>query len=199
MNSLLFLVGLALFQIAVGNAQFIRPGFDATAPHWHDSRGNRIEAHAAGLLKAGDGFWYWYGESKKTPSLTDHGVNAYRSKTLAGPWTFLGEVFGQRELPEVLHGQAGPFVLERPKVLFNEATKTYVMWMHLDSRGYTFRHSGVAVSKQPAGPFTFQHALQPDVRPRAHFLGNPKLHKHSIASRNTAPVPKLRRGSHHWI
>ena len=61
----------------------VRPGFDATSPHWNDTQDNRIEAHAAGLLQAEDGLWYWYGESKKTSSLADHGVNAYRSKVCA--------------------------------------------------------------------------------------------------------------------
>lgn len=158
-------MAIAIFAAAgMGTKQagVIRPGFDATAPHWNDTQGNRIEAHAAGLLQAEDGSWYWYGESKKTSSLADHGVNAYRAETLAGPWTRLGQVFAQQDLPPTLNGQKGPFVLERPKVLFNEATKKYVMWMHLDSSGYSFRHAGVAISASPSGPFTFLHALQPD-------------------------------------
>ena len=33
--------------------------------HWNDTDGNRIEAHAAGMLQAPDSRWYWYGESSK--------------------------------------------------------------------------------------------------------------------------------------
>ena len=89
--------------------------------HWNDTDGNRIEAHAAGMLQAEDGRcaraaavstaapspgahlgptpgvlraavlvladagrWFWYGESKKTSSLADHGVNCYSAPTIAG-------------------------------------------------------------------------------------------------------------------
>jgi hypothetical protein len=50
----------------------------------------------------------------------------------------------------------------RPKVLFNDATKEYVMWFHLDTSDYQYRHAGVATSSNPAGPFVFAYALQPD-------------------------------------
>ena len=29
-------------------------------------------------------------------------------------------------------GQKGPYVVERPKVIYNELTRLYVMWFHLD-------------------------------------------------------------------
>ena len=52
--------------------------------------------------------------------------------------------------------------MERPKVLYNEATKLYVMWFHLDTAGYGFRHAGVATSPDPTGPFLFVHGIKPD-------------------------------------
>ena len=55
-----------------------------------------------------------------------------------------------------------PFIVERPKVLFNNNTNEYVMWFHLDDVHYKFRHAGVAVATDPQGPWKFVHALQPD-------------------------------------
>ena len=141
----------------------IKSNFDTTTPHWNDTSGNRIEAHAAGLLQD-NGIWYWYGESKKTTDLTQHGVNCYTSSQgMSGPWEFVGQVLAQKDIVgPSLHSVTPPYVVERPKVLYNNSTNTYVMWFHLDDAGYKFRHSGVATSSSPSGPFTFAHALQPD-------------------------------------
>ena len=87
---------------AAGAVQYIVPG-GPTTPHWNDTQGNRIEAHGAGMLYVKEeGRWYWcvvrvrrslrYGESKKTDSLADHGVNCYSAPSLSGPWTFEGQV-----------------------------------------------------------------------------------------------------------
>eukprot|EP00912_Choanoflagellata_sp_UC4_P000009 UC4_evm3s7 len=113
-----------------------------------------IEAHAAGMFQDPTSHrWFWYGESKKTSDLADHGVNCYSSASIAGPWTFVGQVIAQKDLPEKINGQEGPFIVERPKVLYNTKTKKYVCW---------YRHSAVFQSDSPTGPFEFVHALQPD-------------------------------------
>lgn len=50
-------------------------------------------------------------------------------------------------------------VMERPKVLYNDATGKYVMWFHADGRtptntaDYGKARAGIAVSDNPAGPF----------------------------------------------
>lgn len=49
-------------------------------------------------------------------------------------------------------------VVERPKVVYNEKTKKYVMWFHSDGPRvgeYTVAAGGVAISDSPAGPFTY--------------------------------------------
>ena len=58
-------------------SRLVTPCFDPDCRHWNDTAGNRIEAHSAGMLRAPDGRWYWYGESAKTSSLEDHGVTCY--------------------------------------------------------------------------------------------------------------------------
>jgi glycosyl hydrolase family 43 len=58
--------------------------------------------------------------------------------------------------------QLGPrWVLERPKVFYNKATKTYVMYFHLDDRPYKLARVGVATSKKPEGPFTYVKSFRP--------------------------------------
>merc|ERR1712224_553830 len=61
-----------------------------------------------------------------------------------------------------VEGQHGPWIVERPKVLYNTKTTMYVLWFHLDQPGYRFAHVGVATSKAPQGPFTFLYGLLPD-------------------------------------
>ena len=143
--------------------RIVHPCFDPSCPHWNDTKGERIEAHSAGLLQSPtDGRWYWYGESKKTGTahLADHGVNCYSAPDISGPWTFEGQVFHQSDI--TVPGKSGPFIVERPKVLYNAATKKFVMWFHLDTDGYKYRHAGVAIASSPNDHFTFVHALQPD-------------------------------------
>ena len=136
------------------------PCFDSSCRHWNDTAGNRIEAHAAGMLQAPNGRWYWYGESKKVPQLAQHGVNSYSAPDIAGPWTHEGCVLNQSAI--LVPGQSGPFIIERPKVLYNTETSTYVMWFHLDTPDYKFAHVGVATATLPQGPFKFVKAFLPD-------------------------------------
>lgn len=133
--------------------------------HWKDTDGNRIEAHAAGMLQSPiDSRWYWYGESQKTDVISDHGVTCYSAQTIAGPWTNEGMVFTQAQIQQP--DCDGPFIVERPKVLYNVKTKKFVMWFHLDAaydgRGYGYRHVGVAQADSPAGPFEYVHGTKPD-------------------------------------
>eukprot|EP00040_Diaphanoeca_grandis_P025989 m.144786 g.144786 ORF g.144786 m.144786 type:complete len:490 (-) comp30396_c0_seq1:203-1672(-) len=145
-----------------GNSM-IRPGLAVNTPHWNDTDGNRIESHAAGMLQSPiDNKWYWYGESKKTSNLSDHGVNLYSSASLTGPWKFEGQVIHQSMIPVPTNGSSGPFIIERPKTLYNEKTKKFVCWFHLDTAGYKFRHVGIFSSDSPTGPFVFERAMQPD-------------------------------------
>ena len=50
-------------------------------------------------------------------------------------------------------------VIERPKVLYNDATGKYVMWFHADGRtptssaDYGKARAGIAISDSPTGPF----------------------------------------------
>lgn len=52
-------------------------------------------------------------------------------------------------------------VVERPKVIFNEATNKYVMWMHIDSSDYGDAKAGVATSDTVCGDYEYIESAQP--------------------------------------
>jgi|EP00966_Prymnesium_polylepis_P017452 hypothetical protein len=87
-------------------------------------------ANQRARTRSQDQRWYWYGESKKTGDLAAHGVNCYSAPDISGPWTSEGQVLHQSSI--TLEGKAGPYLVERPKVLYNEPTRLFVMWFHLD-------------------------------------------------------------------
>jgi hypothetical protein len=125
---------------------------------WFDDQGNRIEAHGGGWLLVGKTY-YWYGESQKTSSLNNHGVNCYSSVDLLN-WHFEGQILHQQNITKV--SQPGPYVVERPKVIYNSNTKLFVLWFHLDTANYGMRQVGVATSLTPNGVFQFVRGFQPD-------------------------------------
>jgi hypothetical protein len=52
-------------------------------------------------------------------------------------------------------------VVERPKVIYNDNTKQYIMWMHIDNSNYSKASVGVAVSPNPEGPFEYVGSKRP--------------------------------------
>ncbi|KAK2983297.1 hypothetical protein RJ640_030576 [Escallonia rubra] len=87
------------------------------------------------------------------------GVGCYSSKDL---WTWKNEgiVLAAEETSET-HDLHKSNVLERPKVVFNDKTGKYVMWMHIDDANYTKASVGVAISNSPTGPFDYLYSRRP--------------------------------------
>lgn len=53
-------------------------------------------------------------------------------------------------------GDLGPNrVVERPHILYNDNTETYVMWMHIDDSSYGSALAGVATSSSICGDYTY--------------------------------------------
>lgn len=139
---------------------------------WKDTDGNPINAHGGGILYH-EGTYYWYGEFKGDSTYRldwvktwecwraeAGGVACYSSKNLTD-WKFEGKV-----LPTVdddptsdLHPSQ---VIERPKVIYNEKTGKFVMWMHIESPDYEKAHAGVAVCDSPTGTFTYLGSFKPN-------------------------------------
>lgn len=127
---------------------------------WPDHKGEHINAHGGGILYQ-NGTYYWYGEIKGTHSRAEVGVSVYSSKDLYN-WKNEGVALRVSEDPasEITKGS----VIERPKVIYNEKTKKYVMWFHLElkGKGYSAARTGLAVSDSPTGPFEYKRSLRPN-------------------------------------
>lgn len=128
---------------------------------WPDDRGQHIQAHGGGILKH-DGVYYWFGEQRERGlDQSKRYVSCYSSTDLVH-WKFLGNPL---ELGNVEHFE-GRWVLERPKVFYNEKTKKFVMYMHIDGpvgndRGYAFARVGVATSDKVNGPYQYVRSFRP--------------------------------------
>ena len=134
--------------------------------------------------------YYLYGEDRSNGYLSSPGVHAYSSYDLynwkdegvalksmsdAGQFTsdpYFQNLYGSytaaqkaavyRDLGTVQNDpNINPAILERPKVIYNEATGKWVMWLHADGPStwsnalYAKAKAGVAVSDTPFGPFRY--------------------------------------------
>ena len=132
---------------------------------WQDVNGQDIQAHGGCIIRHGD-TWYWYGEHKGvdnnpgTKRVDVIGVSCYSSKNLVD-WNYEGLALKAEpnDPGSPLHPSK---VAERPKVIYNEKTGKFVMWLHLDSADYVFAGIGIAVADRPEGPFTLIDAKQPN-------------------------------------
>lgn len=88
------------------------------------------------------------------------GVSCYSSKDLLN-WKFEGIVLPAVKDDEK-HDLHPSKVLERPKVIYNEKTKKFVMWAHVESADYSKACAGVAVSDSPTGTFTYVGSFRPN-------------------------------------
>jgi hypothetical protein len=121
---------------------------------WRDDQGNHINAHGGGILYH-DGTYYWYGEHRPhRGSITEEGVTCYTSEDLYN-WKNEGVAMPVSEDEE--SPIAKGCIIERPKVIYNEDTKKFVMYFHLElkGQGYAAAQYGIAASDSPTGPFTY--------------------------------------------
>lgn len=150
--------------IATVRADF-RPG-----QPWPDSRGVHINAHGFCVLDF-EGRHYWYGahkiEGKTEEEKNEAGVRCYVSDELMN-WEDKGlvlSVFEKGAHPDL----ADAFILDRPKVVYNESSKTFLLYFKLyppkskgGKSGKDYAWVGVATSSAPTGPFEY----------KGYFLGN---------------------------
>ncbi|KAK9810662.1 hypothetical protein WJX73_008429 [Symbiochloris irregularis] len=134
---------------------------------WYDTEGRTIQAHGGGILYH-QGLYYWYGENKAGPTYMSFnlgystarvdiiGISCYSSPDLIH-WTHEGPA-----LRGGGHADLQPRrVAERPKVIYHDETRRFVMWLHMDTEDYELARAGVAWSKSPTGPFWYQGSFRP--------------------------------------
>lgn len=125
---------------------------------WNDSSGRTLQLHGLGIIKSGS-TWYGFGEDKtgeNSSNTSFQDIPCYSSTDLSH-WTVRGKALVRQS-----SGDLGPNrIVERPKVIYNAGTKTYVMYMHIDNSSYGEAKVGMATSSTPCGPYTYHHSFQP--------------------------------------
>lgn len=139
---------ISLQSLVASESPQFRPG-----QAWLDTSGKAIQAHGGGVLVHSN-VYYWYGEDRSTPRTA---VSCYVSTNLSA-WRHLGVVFDPERFPAEFQDKS---FIERPKVIYNPHTRKFVLWFHMEQRGYHFARAGVATSDTINGPFTFVHAIRP--------------------------------------
>jgi hypothetical protein len=120
----------------------------------YDTSGNVIQAHGAGITRVGNTY-YWLGEDK-TGGSPFQNIKCYSSTDLKN-WTFVRNVLTRQS-----SGDLGPNrIVERPHVIYNASTSTYVMYMHIDNSNYSERKAGVATSGSVCGAYTYRGSSKP--------------------------------------
>ena len=111
---------------------------------WLDTDGKHIDCHGGNIIYVDSlKTYYWYGEPR--------GASCYSSKDLYN-WKNEGVVIRKGDIE----------VFERPKVIYDEKYKRYVMWFHYDGKQYSVAELGVAVSSTPTGPFVVKDHYRPN-------------------------------------
>lgn len=136
------------------------PGADAApiaitpAQLWPDDSGEHINAHCGGMIKVGDRY-YWFGEFRNGRRVQN--ISCYVSTDLS-TWTRKALVI----TPATSPGVAGSH-LERPKVIYNQRTKKFVMWMHRENtQNYNEAQCAVAICDTVDGDYAWQGAFNPN-------------------------------------
>jgi hypothetical protein len=139
---------------------------------WLDTSGNQINAHDGGIIFA-NGKYHWYGLALRPLPVTNStnggqktvaGVVMYSSPDLYN-WTDEGVILACSTNPA--SPLFAPMRFERPKIIYNRATKKYVMWCHYV--GYPGNHgtriglgdAGVASCDTVNGQYTFHGYHRP--------------------------------------
>ena len=134
---------------------------------WYDTDGNVIHAHGGHILFK-DGFYYWYGENRTDGNY----VSCYRSADLMN-WEFRNNILTVNSQTQKIRirtdlalkneeSRNGKVNLERPKVLFNEKTGKYVLWVHYENgKDYKCAACAIATCDVPDGDFIYHGSFNP--------------------------------------
>lgn len=174
----IFVIFLTIISVLICSQVVFAQDYYSIQPGelWYDNNNGHIQAHGGGVIwDDNTQKYYWYGEARKTSKIPSDikwladageriGVSCYSSTDLYN-WNYEGLAL------KVLNYYTGNYpesdiqpyrVIERPKVIYNEKTEKYVMWMHIDSSDYSYARAGVAVSDSPIGPFKYLGSYRPN-------------------------------------
>lgn len=144
--------GLAAAAAQIAPSLTIRPG-----DVWRDNQGEIIQAHGAGIIKAGNDY-FWFGEDHTGESGDQSFLNikCYESKDLVS-WTYRGNALTRQASGDLGANR----VVERPKVVYNAPAHAFVMYMHIDDKAYKEAKVGVATCDRVDGEYTYRGSFRP--------------------------------------
>ncbi|WP_455587078.1 family 43 glycosylhydrolase [Bacteroides sp.] len=123
---------------------------------WNDASGQHINAHGCCVIFH-EGTYYWFGEDRN--GYDSNGVSCYTSADLYN-WKRVGLVFNEKQARDP---ETGKCILERPKVMYNDKTQKWVMYIHWeDGTGYGKARVCVAVSDRIDGAYEFVSTFRPN-------------------------------------
>lgn len=142
---------LLIVSQVTGLHETIVPGGD-----WRDTDGNLVATTEGGFLQVGDTFYLW-GMDRSADNYEFVAVNCYSSTDMKN-WKFENKI-----LKKSTHADLdGGVVVERAKILHNENTGQFVMWMHYEGHdAYTMAHVAYATSSSITEEFTFHDHFRP--------------------------------------
>ena len=136
---------------------------------WQDVNGEPIHAHG-GYIISYEGWYYWYGEDRRDRSYVSCFLSCCRSRNLTD-WEFRNHIltmdskmesYRVRTKLQLQNEGGGKVNLERPKVLYNEQTKKFVLWAHFENgRDYTQAAAAIATCDTPDGDFVYHGHFTP--------------------------------------
>lgn len=130
----------------------------------YDTDGKMVHAHGAGFLEDG-GYYYMFGEVRDG----DKRVACYRSRDLMN-WEFRNVVLRLDSKKEPFYVRTDLELcpmgkganIERPKVLYCEKTKQYVMWMHFENGiDYNAARCAIATCSTVDGDYIYRGSFNP--------------------------------------
>jgi len=137
----------------IASSKWIVPG-----ARWIDTNGDIVNAHAGCVtLEQSTGLFWLFGEYKPEGATEGGGVSVYSSEDLV-TWEPHGLAIEPIEGHEYISPKS---VIQRPKVVYSEATGRYHMWWHVDDAKYSLLFQGLATSSNIAGPYSFVSATAP--------------------------------------
>ncbi|MCL2572811.1 MAG: family 43 glycosylhydrolase [Defluviitaleaceae bacterium] len=139
---------------------------------WADTSGDIINASDGGVIYV-DGVYYWYGQALrplpvardgKGGQTTTVGVVMYKSADLYN-WDYCGVILPVSDNPTC--EQYAPMRYERPKIVYNDKAKKFVLWCHYvkypgdhgDTKGTA--EAGIAVCDNVDGTYQWLGTTRP--------------------------------------
>ncbi|MCZ8521315.1 RICIN domain-containing protein [Paenibacillus mucilaginosus] len=152
---LIALLGLQVFSaVLLASRTEAAAGSVQNGIQFKDTNGNVIHAHGGGAIKVGS-YYYWFGENRNADG-TFNAVSCYRSSDLKN-WEFRKDVLTKNSAAELNISN-----IERPKVIYNNSTGQFVLWMHWENGSdYGQARTAVAYSSTVDGSYTYHGSFRP--------------------------------------